>query len=430
MSDHNQYLNSLPDMALFSKGVNGVAVWWCRWWCVVVCDSGERAGGSGGLVVGVIVLDYGCVVVCDSEERASGSRGGNLSTSLAIIMSFQGKKLINDPNAVVTEFIEGLVETYPGLQYLDGFPEVKVVLRADVSSSTYNYVSVISGGGSGHEPAHAGFVGQGMLTAAICGDIFASPPVDSILAGIRAVTGPKGCLLIVKFIMEKKKKEKLRMVEDLEVEWINFEESIKRIVEEAIAQTTEAIKKNFEEAFKGLRKQRNREGISRSLEEPTIPQLKGSQQPRRKQDGSKILDGELDCGVVGVTRKFKFGGRLGDYGAGFTGGGRGGFAGKSGGRAGRLTGGLIGVSGLGGGGSVFEGGSGGDFGGGTREIGGALDIVRGNRAGRVERGGKTAASGGLNGKGGGFAKGGSGTSLAVDQGYVAIDSGLKGLIEQ
>ncbi|CAO2823314.1 unnamed protein product [Amaranthus hypochondriacus] len=113
-------------------------------------------------------------------------------------MAFQAKKLINDPNDVVTEFIEGLVETYPGLQYLDGFPEVKVVLRADVSGSTYDKVSVISGGGSGHEPAHAGFVGQGMLTAAICGDIFASPPVDSILAGIRAVTGPKGCLLIVK----------------------------------------------------------------------------------------------------------------------------------------------------------------------------------------------------------------------------------------
>ncbi|KAK9714305.1 hypothetical protein RND81_06G085200 [Saponaria officinalis] len=106
------------------------------------------------------------------------------------------KKLINDPNDVVTEFIEGLVETYPGLQYLDGFPEV--VLRSDVSSSTYDKVAVISGGGSGHEPAHAGFVGEGMLTAAICGDVFASPPVDSILAGIRAVTGAKGCLLIVK----------------------------------------------------------------------------------------------------------------------------------------------------------------------------------------------------------------------------------------
>lgn len=111
-------------------------------------------------------------------------------------MAFQGKKLINDPHDVVIEFIEGLVETYPGLQYLDGFPEVKVVLRADVSS-TYDKVAVISGGGSGHEPAHAGFVGEGMLTAAICGDVFASPPVGSILAGIRAVTGPMGCLLIV-----------------------------------------------------------------------------------------------------------------------------------------------------------------------------------------------------------------------------------------
>ncbi|ERN11040.1 hypothetical protein AMTR_s00024p00082030 [Amborella trichopoda] len=99
---------------------------------------------------------------------------------------------------VVTEFIEGLVETCPGLQYLDGFPEVKVVLRADVSSGSYEKVAVISGGGSGHEPAHAGFVGPGMLTAAICGNVFTSPTVNSILAGIRAVTGPKGCLLIVK----------------------------------------------------------------------------------------------------------------------------------------------------------------------------------------------------------------------------------------
>ncbi|KAL6545613.1 hypothetical protein OROGR_009487 [Orobanche gracilis] len=97
---------------------------------------------------------------------------------------------------VVTEFIEGLVETYPGLQYLDGFPDVKVVLRADVSGATYDKVALYQM--SGHEPAHAGFVGEGMLTAAICGDIFASPPVDSILSGIRMVTGSLGCLLIVK----------------------------------------------------------------------------------------------------------------------------------------------------------------------------------------------------------------------------------------
>lgn len=90
------------------------------------------------------------------------------------------------------------METYPNLQYLDGFPEVKVVLRADISPATYDKVVIISGGGSGHEPAHAGFVGEGMLAAAICGDVFASPPVDAVLAGIRAVTGPMGCLLIVK----------------------------------------------------------------------------------------------------------------------------------------------------------------------------------------------------------------------------------------
>eukprot|EP01018_Ginkgo_biloba_P023688 Gb_32840 [translate_table: standard] len=52
-------------------------------------------------------------------------------------------------------------------------------------------------GGGGHEPATAGFVGAGMLTAAICGDIFTSPPANSILSGIRAVTGHQGCLLIV-----------------------------------------------------------------------------------------------------------------------------------------------------------------------------------------------------------------------------------------
>ncbi|CAI7882080.1 unnamed protein product, partial [Closterium sp. NIES-54] len=78
------------------------------------------------------------------------------------------------------------------------FPDVKVVLRADVSRGTYGKVAIISGGGSGHEPAHAGFVGKGMLSAAVCGDVFASPSVNAVLMAIRAVTGPAGCLLIVK----------------------------------------------------------------------------------------------------------------------------------------------------------------------------------------------------------------------------------------
>ncbi|CDY24601.1 BnaC05g32850D [Brassica napus] len=111
-------------------------------------------------------------------------------------MVYAADKFINNPNDAATDVIKGLVDTYPGLQYLFGFaiPKVTVVIQAGVSDK----VAVISGGGYGHEPAHAGYVGEGMLTAAICGDVFASPSVDSIVAGIRAVTGSQGCLLIVK----------------------------------------------------------------------------------------------------------------------------------------------------------------------------------------------------------------------------------------
>src|SRR5690606_13751216 len=59
-------------------------------------------------------------------------------------------------------------------------------------------VALISGGGSGHEPAHAGYVGRGMLSAAVVGDVFTSPSTDAVLSAIRAVAGPAGALLIVK----------------------------------------------------------------------------------------------------------------------------------------------------------------------------------------------------------------------------------------
>ena len=72
---------------------------------------------------------------------------------------------------------------------------IKVVLRSDFDKSSQ--VALISGGGSGHDPAQAGFVGKGMLTAAVCGEIFASPPTKAIVAAIRAVGGPMGVLLIV-----------------------------------------------------------------------------------------------------------------------------------------------------------------------------------------------------------------------------------------
>lgn len=105
-------------------------------------------------------------------------------------------QFINKKENLVTEAVDGLVAASGGkLARLDGYPHIRVVVRNDWDKSK---VALVSGGGSGHEPAHAGFVGNGMLTAAICGDVFASPSVDAVLAGILAVTGASGCLLIVK----------------------------------------------------------------------------------------------------------------------------------------------------------------------------------------------------------------------------------------
>jgi triose/dihydroxyacetone kinase / FAD-AMP lyase (cyclizing) len=106
------------------------------------------------------------------------------------------KQFINAKDTMVTDAINGTIAASGGLlTRLDGYPHIRVVVRADWDKSK---VALVTGGGSGHEPAHAGFVGRGMLTAAVCGDVFASPSVDAVLAGILAVTGPAGCLLIVK----------------------------------------------------------------------------------------------------------------------------------------------------------------------------------------------------------------------------------------
>lgn len=103
----------------------------------------------------------------------------------------------NDRKQLVNDAIEGILLSAPhaNLVKLDIDPAIRIVARGDWDKSR---VAVISGGGSGHEPAHAGFVGKGMLTAAVCGDLFASPSVDAVLNAIVAVTGERGCLLIVK----------------------------------------------------------------------------------------------------------------------------------------------------------------------------------------------------------------------------------------
>ncbi len=105
------------------------------------------------------------------------------------------KKLINDPSAVVRHMLEGVVALSPASILL---ADENVVIRSGLPEADQRKVAVLSGGGSGHEPAHAGYVGAGMLTAAVAGDVFTSPSTDAVLAGIRASAGPAGALVIVK----------------------------------------------------------------------------------------------------------------------------------------------------------------------------------------------------------------------------------------
>ncbi|RQD69073.1 MAG: dihydroxyacetone kinase, partial [Halanaerobium sp. MSAO_Bac5] len=103
------------------------------------------------------------------------------------------KKLVNNPDHVVEEMVEGIVLADPDkLSKVEGY---NVVVRKD---SPNEKVALVSGGGSGHEPTHAGFVGEGMLDGAIAGDVFTSPTPDAVFEAIKAVDGGKGVLLVIK----------------------------------------------------------------------------------------------------------------------------------------------------------------------------------------------------------------------------------------
>ena len=102
------------------------------------------------------------------------------------------KKIMNTPETFVYDMCHGLAAAHPELEFVEKY---KVVKKKDIND---NKVSLISGGGSGHEPAHAGFVGKGMLDAAVCGDVFASPSQVQVHNAIKACATDKGVLLIVK----------------------------------------------------------------------------------------------------------------------------------------------------------------------------------------------------------------------------------------
>ncbi|MGI1809862.1 dihydroxyacetone kinase subunit DhaK [Priestia sp. TGN 0903] len=102
------------------------------------------------------------------------------------------KKIINKPENVVLEMCKGMVLAHPELNLIEKY---KVIKKEQINK---NKVSIISGGGSGHEPAHAGYVGKGMLDAAVCGDVFASPSQIQIYQAIKETASDKGTLLVIK----------------------------------------------------------------------------------------------------------------------------------------------------------------------------------------------------------------------------------------
>ncbi|MBP3853914.1 MAG: dihydroxyacetone kinase subunit DhaK [Erysipelotrichaceae bacterium] len=103
------------------------------------------------------------------------------------------KKIINEVQQVEDQMIEGICKAYP--QYVRRIEGTDVIARADKKEGK---VALVSGGGSGHEPAHGGYVGRGMLDAAVPGPVFTSPTPDQVYEAIQAVATDKGVLLIIK----------------------------------------------------------------------------------------------------------------------------------------------------------------------------------------------------------------------------------------
>jgi dihydroxyacetone kinase-like protein len=104
------------------------------------------------------------------------------------------KKIINHPEDAVKEMLQGMAKAHSDL--IEVLPGTQLIVRRD--SPIQGKVALITGGGSGHEPAHGGFVGKGMLDAALAGAVFCSPPLDDAIAALQRCNGGAGALFIVK----------------------------------------------------------------------------------------------------------------------------------------------------------------------------------------------------------------------------------------
>ena len=145
------------------------------------------------------------------------------SSPIEAMTTRPAKKLLNSPSSAVGDATDGVVLTQSAGMcvsppHVDRSSKVSthfilcilktanirrlgnlaVLYRPRSQHEKDTQVALVSGGGSGHEPAHWGYIGSGMLTAAVAGNVFASPSVASILATIRHVTGKAGCVLVVK----------------------------------------------------------------------------------------------------------------------------------------------------------------------------------------------------------------------------------------
>lgn len=135
------------------------------------------------------------------------------------------KKIINKPENVVTEMLDGLAYVHSDLVHrVDGFD---IIARNEQAAGQ---VGLISGGGSGHEPAHAGFVGDGMLSAAIAGAVFTSPTPDQILEAIKEADQGAGVFMVVKNysgdIMNFEMAQELAEMEGIEVASVVVDDDI------------------------------------------------------------------------------------------------------------------------------------------------------------------------------------------------------------
>lgn len=134
------------------------------------------------------------------------------------------KKIMNNPSTVVDEMLSGLVLSYP--DRIHQVADARVVAKND----PVEQVGLVSGGGSGHEPAHAGFVGAGMLSAAVLGDVFTSPTPDQIQIAIKEADRGKGVLLIIKNytgdVLNFDMAKEMAIMEGIEVESVVVDDDI------------------------------------------------------------------------------------------------------------------------------------------------------------------------------------------------------------